>query len=270
MKRRLFAFDLDGTLLNSRKELSNANITALREMAQSGAVVAFASGRLGSSMMQYVPILGFEIAMLTLNGAAVYANSKMDSCVFHSPLAAYFADYLIDYSSDKHFAINYYINDKLYSTDNNSSRPWTDLYFQQTRTQYHMLSTFQEMKGGTPSKIIFVGATEEINRQEEFFRSLWSNQVYICRTWEHYLEFLNPNANKGTGIEALAKAYDIDMKDVIAFGDATNDIPMLQTAGLGIALKNAHPDACAAAHKVSKWNNDEDAIAKEWELLKNI
>jgi HAD superfamily hydrolase (TIGR01484 family) len=97
MSRRLFAFDLDGTLLNSRKELSEANLIALKEMAASGAVIAFASGRLGSSMMQYVPILGFEIAMLTLNGAEVYATTKKDSCVYHSPRRAEFADYHIDY-----------------------------------------------------------------------------------------------------------------------------------------------------------------------------
>jgi Cof subfamily protein (haloacid dehalogenase superfamily) len=270
MNRKLFAFDLDGTLLNSKKELSESNLIALKEMAESGAIIAFASGRLGSSMMQYVPILGFEIAMLTLNGAAVYADSKMNSYVFHSPLKAEFANYLIDYSSDKPFALNYYINDKLYSTDNYVSRPWIDLYYQQTRTKYHMLSTFNSMKDTSPSKIIFVGANDELDRQEQFFRSLWNNRVYICRTWDYYLEFLDINANKGTGLAALASSYSIDIKDVIAFGDAINDIPMLQMAGLGIALKNGHPDALAAAHKVSQWTNDEDAIAREWELLKKI
>jgi Cof subfamily protein (haloacid dehalogenase superfamily) len=270
MSRRLFAFDLDGTLLNSRKELSEANLIALKEMAASGAVIAFASGRLGSSMMQYVPILGFEIAMLTLNGAEVYATTKKDSCVYHSPLRAEFADYLIDYSSNKPFAFNYYINDNLYSTDNQHSRTWINLYYQQTRTKYHMLSTFSTMKGNCPSKVIFVGAVDEMDRQEQFFKSHWGSRVYLCRTWDYYLEFLDLNANKGAGLVALAESYNIDINNVIAFGDATNDIPMFQKAGLGIALKNAHPDAIAAAGKVSEWTNDEDAIAREWEILKKI
>jgi len=266
---KLFAFDLDGTLLNSKKELSPANRTALREMSAAGAVVAFASGRLGSSMHQYIPALGFEIAMLTLNGAAVFSDSNMNTRIYHSPLDSNFADYLIDYHRDKSFALNYYINDKLYSTDNERTRQWTDLYYQQTRTQYHMLSTFDSMKNGSPSKIIFVGDTHELDIQEQFFRKMWDSSVYICRTWDYYLEFLNLNANKGSGLEALSSSYNIDLKDVTAFGDATNDIPMLQKAGLGIAMKNAHPDVCAAANRVSAWSNDEDAIAKEWELIKN-
>ncbi len=270
MKPKLLAFDLDGTLLNSKKELSHANRTALQEMSASGAVVAFASGRLGSSMLQYIPAPGFEIAMLTLNGAAVFSDSNMNTRIYHSPLDSKFADYLIDYHRNKPFALNYYINDKLYSTDNKHTRQWIELYYQQTRTQYHMLSTFESMKNGSPSKIIFVGDPHELNIQEHFFRKMWGDSVYICRTWDYYLEFLNPNANKGAGLEALSNSYGIDLNDVIAFGDATNDIPMLQKAGLGIAMKNAHPDLCSAAHKVSMWSNDEDAIAKEWELLKNF
>lgn len=270
MKPRLLAFDLDGTLLNSKKELSPANRAALQEMSASGAVVAFASGRLGSSMHQYVPALGFDIAMLTLNGAAVFSDSNMHTRIYHSPLDSKFADYLIDYHRNKPFALNYYINDKLYSTDNEQNRQWRDLYFQQTRTQYHMLSTFDSMKKSSPSKIIFVGDPHDLDLQELFFRKMWDNSVYICRTWDYYLEFLNLNANKGSGLEALASSYSIDLNDVIAFGDATNDIPMLQKAGLGIAMKNAHPDVCSAAHKVSAWSNDEDAIAKEWELIKKF
>lgn len=269
MKPKLLAFDLDGTLLNSKKELSHTNCAALQEMSASGAIVAFASGRLGSSMLQYVPALGFEIAMLTLNGAAVFADSKMHSRIYNSPLDSNFADYLIDYHRYKPFALNYYINDKLYSTDNEQNREWTELYYQQTRTQYHMLSTFDSMKNSSPSKIIFVGDPHELDTQEHFFREMWNDSVYICRTWDYYLEFLNLNANKGSGLEALAASYNIDLNDVIAFGDATNDIPMLQKAGLGIAMKNAHPEVRSAAQKVSQWSNDEDAIAKEWELIKN-
>ena len=269
MKRKLFAFDLDGTLLNSKKELSEANLCALKEMAASGAIVAFASGRLGSSMMRYVPLLGFDIAMLTLNGAAVFSDSKeLSNLLYHAPLPTMYADQLIDYSADKLYALNYYINDKLYSVFNGKNKEWIDLYFKQTHTEYHMLSTFDEFKGQCPSKIIFVGDPKEIDKQENCFNSVWKESVYICRTWDYYLEFLSIGANKGNGLEALACSYGIDIEDVIAFGDAVNDIPMLKKAGLGIAVKNAHPDALAAAHKVSMWSNDEDAVAKEWAILK--
>jgi predicted Fe-Mo cluster-binding NifX family protein len=107
-----------------------------------------------------------------------------------------------------------------------------------------------------------------MDKQESFFRSLWKDEIYICRTWDYYLEFLNPHANKGDGLTALAESYGLGIDDVIAFGDASNDIPMLKSAGLGIAVGNASDEVKAAAKKVSEWTNDQDAVAKEWEILK--
>ena len=112
-----------------------------------------------------------------------------------------------------------------------------------------------------------MGDPSEIDKQESYFRSLWGDSIYICRTWDYYLEFLNPHANKAEGLQALARSYGLSMKDVIAFGDASNDIPMLREAGLGIAVGNAADEVKNAADKVSTWTNDQDAVAMEWKLL---
>ncbi len=269
MKPKLFAFDLDGTLLNNRKELSTSNIKALKEMSDFGCVVALASGRIGSSMQQYAEMLESRVALLTLNGAVVYkCASDVSSPVYNSPLPADYAEFLIDYAHDKTFAINYYINDKLYGLKHDGSLEWYNLYFDQTRSTYEYISSFSHFSGKTPSKIIYIGDPEELDIIESHFRSIWSGHIYICRTWDYYLEFLNINANKGNGIEALANSYDISTDNVVAFGDAPNDIPMLEKVGLGIAMKNAGPDVKRSARRVSCCTNDEDGIAREWELIK--
>ncbi|NLD99084.1 MAG: HAD family phosphatase [Fibrobacter sp.] len=268
MTPKLFAFDLDGTLLNSEKKLSPKNNSALEEMIDNQAIVAFASGRLGSSMQQYI-CSKFDLPMLTLNGAAVYMGKKHDcKLIYNAPLSAEFADYLINYSDGKNFGLNYYIDDKLFTVRSAATAVWQKLYVDQTSTVYHYLSSFDQFQGRMPSKVLFVGAPDEIDRQEEYFRNLWGDTVYICRTWDHYLEFLNPAANKGIGLEVLADAYGVEMKDVAAFGDALNDIPMLQAAGMGIAVSNALPEVKNAASKVSIWSNDEDVVAMEWEEMR--
>jgi len=266
---RLFAFDLDGTLLTSQKTISTANAKALREMADSGAVVTLASGRLGSSMRQFAPGLDMELAMLTLNGAAVYMGSGHGNRrVYDASLSPEYADFLIQYWKKMPCAINYYFNDHLYSVRNETTGKWIDLYHQQTRSHYNYLASMDEMRGSSPSKIIFVGDEKFLDEQGVVFREKWRNEVYICRTWEYYLEFLSPLANKGRGLEALADAYGIDMSEVAAFGDANNDIPMLEKAGLGVAMFNAPDPVKKAASRVSPWTNDEDGVAREWELLK--
>lgn len=268
MVPRLFAFDLDGTLLDSHKKLSNANLEALKEIQESGAVVAFASGRLGSSMCKYCSE-DLEISMLTLNGAAVYKGKDLSSqLIFEAPLDSGYADFLLSYAQNQNFALNYYINEKLYTLKRPENKPWNDLYYQQTSTDFIFLETFDQLSGCRPSKILFVGDSSELDKQEAYFRSLWKDSIYICRTWDHYLEFMNPLANKGTGLKILAQAHGIDLSQTVAFGDAENDIPMLEAAGMGIAMGNAPDKVKEVASKVSSWSNDEDAIAREWSLMK--
>lgn len=239
-------------------------------MASLGAGVAFASGRIGSSMRQFLKDLDINVAMLTLNGAAVYLDQNHGSrVIYDAPLQSKYADYLISYSAGKDFAVNYYLNEKLYAGCGAGISKWTGLYHQETASAYNLVDSLDCFLGNKPSKVIFVGDPEELDKEEVYFRNLWGESVYICRTWDYYLEFLNVNANKGIGLQMLANSYGVGMDRVVAFGDAANDIPMLQAAGLGIAVGNADTSVKNVADKVSDWTNDEDAIAKEWEIIKS-
>ncbi len=269
MRYKLFAFDLDGTLLDDKKRLSSANVQALWEIAAEGAVIAFATGRIGSSVTPYLPKGLKNVALLTLNGAEVWMrNGRGSSRVYYAPLSSATADFLIEYGRDREFALNYYIDDDLYAVRTEKSIPWIDLYVRQTSSVYRFEPSLDRFRGRRPSKIIFVGSPPVLDEQEHHFRSLWGDSVYICRTWDYYLEFLDPKANKASGLEALALAYGIDLSEVAAFGDAQNDIPMLQKAGLGIAMANAGVEVKSAADRVSPWTNNEDGVAREWELLR--
>ena len=184
------------------------------------------------------------------------------------PLSSSVADYLVDYAADKPFALNYYFDDHLYSVRNRLTTQWLRLYFEQTGTDYHFVENLDAFRGRRPSKVIFVGDPAILDEQETHFRKLWGRAVYVCRTWNHYLEFMDVRANKANGLAALAREYVTDWPHIAAFGDAANDIPMLEKAGLGIAMANATPDVKRAAGRVSQWTNNEDAIAQEWELMK--
>lgn len=271
MPPKLFAFDLDGTLLTTDKRLSDANREALIEMHQSGAVVALASGRLGSSMKRVADLLGFDPAMLTLNGAAVYPGLSLDDKpIYAANLPAAYADHLTAHAAHRDFALNYYYQGKLYSVRNRLTQPWLDLYVQQTASDYEFIDSWDSYRGEEPHKIIFVGDNKTLDKEEEMFRKRWDSELYIVRTWDYYLEFLNPKANKARGISALADHFGIDLADVATFGDSENDIPMLRTAGHGIAMQNASDKVKAAAGYVSPWTNDQDAIAREWERLRAL
>ena len=265
---QLLAFDLDGTLLNSKKELSSATIAMMRRCTAHGMKIVFASGRIKSSIEQYTHLCPFSVSILSLNGAAVYPDSSAESDrIYSASLSAEYADYLIEHSIKNKLLLNYYYEDSLYAINNKENEPWISLYVQQTRSHYNFLSSFGQLTGKAPSKIIFVGKPEILDEQQRLFSEQWGDAVYICRTWDYYLEFLNPMANKGKGLSALAEFYAIPAENVVAFGDAMNDIPMFEYAGMSIAVENAGEAVKSAAKKVSQWNNDQEAIVRELEIL---
>jgi len=261
----LFAFDLDGTLLDSGKRVRPANAAALRAVSEAGAVVALASGRLGVGVRRYVPELGLNPALVVLNGAEVFIGSDKDAPrIRYAPLAPRYAEYLTGYSAGKPFAVNFYYEDKLYTAKTCGGAKWTELYHRETGVTYNLLDDFSIMKGVSPSKIIFIGEPSRIDEEEKFFRGMWNDdEVYICRSWGYYLEFMNPQANKGLGLTALCEALGIDIADAAAYGDADNDIPMLLAAGHGAAMKNSPEKVKTAAKRVTELTNDEDWVAAE-------
>jgi Cof subfamily protein (haloacid dehalogenase superfamily) len=271
MPPRLLAFDLDGTLLTSDKRLSRANASALNDMARCGAVVVLASGRIGSSMMHYAARLSCDPALLTLNGAAVFTGAARGSRrVYSAPLAPEFAEALVDHSERADYAVNYYLDGLLYTVRNERTARWNDLYYAQTASAYVLVESLRALRGSAPHKIIFVGDPLVLDKEEHDLRNRWGADLYIVRTWDYYLEFLSPEADKGKGLAVLAKEYGIPLAETAAFGDANNDIPLFKAAHTAIAVKNASPEAKRAATRVSEWTNDEDAVAREWERLKGL
>ena len=268
LQPKLLAFDLDGTLLNSKKELTVPTIRILQKSVSNGIKIVFASGRIKSSIDQYTRLCPFPVSVLSLNGAAVYSDQPSgQKRIYSASLPHEYSDFLIDYSRKNKTLLNFYHEDTLFAIKNEDNLPWLALYIEQTRSMYTYLDSFQSMTGVSPSKIIFVGQPEVLDRQQHYFTEKWGNTVYICRTWDYYLEFLNPLANKAAGLSALADYYNISSECVVSFGDAENDIPMLQYSGFSVAVQNAGEPVKKAAKKVSCWTNDQEAIEKELNLI---
>lgn len=277
MEKLLFAFDLDGTLLNSRKEISPDTIKAIREMYEKGHVIVLASGRLGSSLMRYDTVLGIPFSTVTLNGAAAYNGGAGHSVpIFNLPLQKEFSSEIIKFykensvnsKGEMDFSLNFYCNNALYTEFKNKDSEWVKLYIKETASVYEFIDDLNYLRDKEPEKILLCGKEKILNDIEKTYRSKWGNNVYIVRTWDRYLEFLNKNVNKAVALGKIAANHGISNKNVIAFGDGDNDAPMLEMAGLGIAVKNGTSSVKEAADKISDFTNDEDVIAKEWELIK--
>jgi Cof subfamily protein (haloacid dehalogenase superfamily) len=117
----------------------------------------------------------------------------------------------------------------------------------------------QENKGA--HKVMCMGPEQEINALEQELKNSFDDQLHIYRSRPSYLELAPKSVSKATALEViLNQEFGIRLKEIIAFGDNYNDIEMLQSAGLGIAVGNARKEVKAAAKEIVG-NSTEDGVA---------
>ena len=117
-----------------------------------------------------------------------------------------------------------------------------------------------------PIKILMSVQPEELPQVQKEIAAFLPESLTVVQTAAFYLEVIPKVINKGQGIRDICKVLGIDSEEVISFGDAANDIPMLREAGMGVAMGNAAEPVKAAANMVTLSNN-EDGIAAALETL---
>jgi Cof subfamily protein (haloacid dehalogenase superfamily) len=117
-----------------------------------------------------------------------------------------------------------------------------------------------------PIKILMSVLPEELTAVQKQIADFLPEELTVVQTAPFYLEVIPRRINKGQGIRDICRTLGLKAEDVIAFGDAENDIPMLQAAGMGVAMGNATQAVKANADYVTLTNN-EDGIAAALEAL---
>ena len=107
---------------------------------------------------------------------------------------------------------------------------------------------------------------EELPQVQQQIAAFLPEDLTVVQTAAFYLEVIPKIINKGQGIRDICTVLGIAHAQVISFGDAANDIPMLREAGMGVAMGNAADAVKAAADMVTLSNND-DGIAAALEKL---
>jgi len=270
-KIKMIALDLDGTLLNSKREVPEENRRILVEADRKGIVVALSSGRMTYSMEPIAEFLGIDCAIIAYNGAMIRTKkNESRKIIFHKPLQCKYCDMLIDYSLKNHFLLNFYFEDRLFAQEDGILKRYSDLYANQTGALYNFVKDINVLKGKEATKLILLSDPssgsdyDQRSRdgQYDFFKKVIGKKVNVTKTNPEYLEFMNREVDKGVGIKNLAEYYSIRTSEIIAFGDGDNDAPMLAMAGIGVAMKNAGQESKKAAKIISGWTNEEFGVAK--------
>ena len=253
---KLIALDMDGTLLNSEKAISERNRAAIAVARKKGVYVVLASGRPYEGMQKYLQQLGMtgeDDYVLCYNGAVVerIADGQiLNKKILSGKDAKLVADY----------ARQFGLNTHAFSPIRGLITPKINHYTEHEAKTNGLVFTvldFAELEDDEPIiKAMIIDPPELLEKIASAVPSELAQRYTVVRSAPFFLEFIHPQANKGAGVEALAQHLNINAEQVICCGDAGNDWHMLQSAGLGVAIGNATDDLKAIADYITADHNN--------------
>ena len=200
---RLLAVDIDGTLVDDRKELPEANRIAIQRAVDAGVRLAIASGRMIPRIEAVAERLGIDPIIIAYNGGKVVApRSEGRELIAHSPLPADVAEFFIDYTKKSGHLLNFYHEDLLYSEDGGDRPRFRDIYSTRTGAEYHLVADLRQFDGIAPTKLILLADQPERDRLHDQFRAELGDRAFITKSDPEYLEIMAPGVNKGSSLHA--------------------------------------------------------------------
>ena len=267
---RLIVLDLDGTLLNSDKELTPRNAAALTRAADAGIEIVPATGRFFNGMPEAVRKLPFLHYAITINGAMVY-DIKNDNALVRAEIPLDLAESILRYVDRYPVAYDCYQNNWGYiSADfrEHIEEYTPDVHYQEMarnlRKQVPELKEYLREQGKDVQKIILYVPNSELHQYLMTDLQKQFPETSVTSSISSNIEINIAAANKGNALSRLSEKLGFRTLQTAAFGDGFNDVTMLQTAGIGIAMANAVPEAKAAAKYITD-SCDEDGVAKALE-----
>ncbi len=251
----LAAFDLDGTLLNSEHTVSPENQKALQALVENDILVVLISGRMHRSILPISTQIGLQNPIISYNGGMV-KHAITGQVYHHTPVPADYAMQIVNDCIMQNLHLNFCLNDELYVAEHNA---WTELYEHRTGVPATPIGDLRQLAGETPTKLLIIHQPN-IQKLLNSFKTNYVNKLYVTQTQPEYIEFMNPSVTKGRALRALASQFNINIQNVIAFGDSYNDESLLKTAGYAIAMGNAVRPIKDCADYITA-TNDEDGVA---------
>lgn len=265
MKYKLIAVDIDDTLLNTQKQITPLTKNALINAQKKGIKLAVCSGRLPYGVRPYaeeLDVFNFGGYYFGFNGGAILnsAGERISSTYLDSRYIAPVYDLL----RPTNVTTMVHKGDIIYADKKENA--YTQVEPEVIGLPLNRIDDVAEFVDWDLHKMLLAGEPEELKTVEKTLLDAFGSEldIYLSAPW--FLEVMPKGINKGIGVERICEDMGISTTEVIAFGDSFNDIPMIETAGMGVAMGNAEEALKSAADMVTD-DCDSDGIATALKLL---
>ena len=252
-KYKLLLIDVDGTLVDRNGAISTENREALAKATASGVKVSLSTGRVIKACLPIIDQLSLDGAHIFFDGALVSSPTEGKE-VYAQPLKAEVVKRAVSFARSRDIYLELYSKDHFFA----EREHWAgDIH----RRFFGVEPTFVDFSGIwererlLKAELLVHNPEEEAKArlfQDEFASSL---RFSIARTPAYpdvkFINIIDPEVSKGEALKALASHLGVQVSEVIAIGDGTNDISLLSAAGLAVAMGNAPDEVKEVADHVT-------------------
>lgn len=248
MGKPIVFFDLDGTLFNTNKQLPSSAKSAIEKLKQNGVKVAIATGRADFMFKPLLEQLQID-TYVSFNGQYAVAEGNV---VFQQPLCPLELAKL-EQTASKYGHPMIFMK-KAGMTQNKETHPFIEASMRTLKVEPAVYQASDNVKEDIYQALLFCESSADEQYDQLF------PQFHYIRWHEYSMDILPHGGSKAVGIKKVISALGIQMKDVYAFGDASNDIEMLEAVGTGVAMGDAEASVKRVADMVTR-TAEADGIA---------
>lgn len=255
---KMVAIDLDDTLLRNNNTVSSYTQEIIRKVEAKGLRVLIATGRMYQTAHPVGKALALgDVPMVLFSGASI---QKVESGTFlySNPIPQETLTELLQLAKVKQWYIQGYVDDELWV---HHETPESRAYEKGVGAKaVYVGEQLYEMQGEV-LKVLHIAEPETIERTQAFLQTHFGNRLELVRSKPTFLEIIAPGCSKGSAVVHMGKQWGVEPEEIVAFGNSENDISMLKTCGLGIAVANAEENVKAIAQGLCD-SNEADGVAK--------
>jgi len=272
LKYKMLVSDMDYTLLNKEKTVSEKNREAIRKAIEKGVHIVVATGRIYTSARVYAKLLGVCTPIIASNGAIIREavfNNPMDTekTIYRNILPMEAVNEMIRLSHKYGIFSHFFTDDTIYAEKlvNVSMRytEWNKFLGVEDQVKIKIVEDVEKAVAEDKVQILKAVAVDRDSEKIQRLRDsiVETGIVSVTQSMKDNLEVMNQGVTKGNAVKMLAEMYGIKREEIIAIGDNENDISMIEYAGMGIAMGNAEESLKSVANHITG-DYQEDGVAE--------
>lgn len=261
----LIAFDLDDTLLNDERKISDRNAEILKRCAQRGIYVVLCSGRAEDGIKPFVSRLNIAALesgkyVIAINGCSIFDMHKRIQ-IYKKTVSGEVLFEAHKIAVEEGFETEVYSDGKVFYS---KETDWTLRDVRMCGLNGEEAPDFEKFlleNQNSFFKMLIPGEPEKIQELQKKLKASLGEKAVIFTSKPYFLEILPPDCGKGEAIEWLSSFIGIDHGTTLAFGDSMNDESMIEKCGYGVAMVNGNEHIKSIADFVTEKTNNDDGVA---------